>query len=377
MRRALLALGLATSLSLPAHAEYFLDARQKGELISRGEITGRDGAHYNVWIVPGYVGPGRNAADGWRAARQDLTEYGDPALYRNARKHSRDTFRFARREILREFAFVGTGHTWVDSFSTASQRVDKRVFGWWFAYPWALLEATGASALRVGLGVPTGVAVGVGGVTALPVVELMIPSLKAGYHSTVEGTVLPLLGATWNTVVAPPLALLGEQPAAERADGFWMKRIDPVTSDAELQAVLQALRQWREAEVATAPARAVAEEEQAAASALDARRQELLRELAQQRRALHEAAQARLLVLLQAATGRAPEVGKVAALAQRHGRRPFIDALRGSGVDEATARQLLDTLLGDQEVPEEVTPPLRPDAEKTDPVKRSFELMND
>ncbi|MES2919542.1 MAG: hypothetical protein V4729_13115 [Pseudomonadota bacterium] len=377
MRRALLALGLASTLSLPAHAEYFLDARQKGELISRGEISGRDGARYNVWIVPGYVVPAQNAAEGWRAAGQDLKEYGDPALYRNARKHSRDTFRFARRDIIREFAFVGTGRTWVDSFGTASERVDKRVFGWWFAYPWALLEATGASALRVGLGVPTGVAVGLGGVTALPAVELMLPTLKAGYHSTVDGFAVPVLGMSWNTVVAPPLALLGEQPSPERADGFWMKRIDPVTSDVELQAALQALSAWRAAEVATTPARAVTEAEQAAMGVLDARRQALLRELEQERRALHEAAQARLLALLQSATARAPAPDQLGALAQRHGRRPFINALRGPGVDEATARLLLATLLGDQDIPDDVAPPLRPDAEKTNPVKRSFELMEE
>lgn len=377
MRRALLALGLASTLSLPAHAEYFLDARQKGELISRGEISGRDGARYNVWIVPGYVVPAQNAAEGWRAAGQDLKEYGDPALYRSARKHSRDTFRFARRNILREFAFVGTGRTWVDSFGTASARVDKRVFGWWFAYPWALLEATGVSALRVGLGAPTGVAVGLGGVTALPAAELMLPTLKAGYHSTVDGVVVPVLGMSWNTVVAPPLALLGEQPSPERADGFWMKRIDPVTSDVELQAALQALGAWREAEVASAPARAVTEAEQAAVSVLEARRQAMLRELEQQRRALHEAAQVQLLALLQSAAARAPAPAQLGALAQRHGRRPFINALRGSGVDEATARLLLATLLGDQDIPDDVAPPLRPDAEKTNPVKRSFELMDE
>lgn len=377
MRRALLALGLATSLSLPAHAEYFLDARQKGELISRGEITGRDGAQYNVWIVPGYVGPAQGAAKGWRAAGKDLREYGDSGLYRKAGRHSGDTFRFARRDILKEFAIVGTGRTWVDSFSAAGQRVDKRVFGWWFAYPWAVIEATGVSALRVGLGLPTGLAVGAGGVTVLPAVEVMLPALMAGYHGTVEGTALPLLGASWNTVVAPPLALLGEQPSPERADGFWMKRIDPVTSDAELQAALRALREWRDAEVATAPARAVTAEEQVAANAIDTRRQEVLRELAQERLVLHETAQARLLELLQAATAKAPAAEQLGALAQRHGRRPFINALRGSGVDEATAHQLLATLLGSQEAPAEVAPPLRPDAEKTNPVKRSFELLDE
>lgn len=379
MRIAVAALVVATSLSLPARADYFLDAPQKGELISRGQITGQDGALYNVWIVPGYVGPAQDAVAGWRQAGDDLAEYGNGKTYRNALKHSRDTFRFARRDILREFVFTGTGRTWSESFSAASARVDKRVFGWWFAYPWALLEATSVSALRVGVGVPTGVAVGVGSVSALPLLELSLPTLKAGYHVTVPGLAVPLVATSWNTVIAPPLALLGEQPSPERADGFWMKRIDPVTSDGELLAMLQSLSAWRDQQLASAPAQAVTVAQGEAERALQARRETLLRELAVEQLAGRQAAGERLLAVLRAAAAApdAPAREPLRALAQRHGRQPLVNALRGGALDEAAAAALLEALLGSQPLPAEEPPALRPDKEKTDPLRRSLELMKD
>lgn len=379
MRTALAALLVATTLSLPARADYFLDARQKGELVSRGQITGQDGALYNVWIVPGYVGPGQDAVAGWRQAGDDMAEYGDGKTYRNALRHSRDTFRFAQKDILGKFAFKGTGRTWRESFSAASARVDKRVFGWWFAYPWAVFEATGVSALRLGVGVPSGVAVGAGSVSVLPLVELSLPALKAGYHSTVEGTVLPLAAASWNTVIAPPLALLGEQPSPERADGFWMKRIDPATSDTQLLATLQALSAWRDQQLASAPAQAVTVAQAAEEQAFRARREALLRELAAEQSARHDAAEARLLAVLRAAASApdAPAAETLRALAQRHGRQPLVNALRGGALDEAAASALLDVLLGGSPLPVQEPPSLRPDKEKTNPLRRSLELMKD
>lgn len=379
MRIAIAALAVATTFSLPARADYFLDAHQKAELVSHGQITGQDGALYNVWIVPGYVGPGQDVVAGWRQAGDDMAEYGDGKTYQNALRHSRDTFRFAHKDILREFAFKGTGRTWRESFSTAAVRVDKRVFGWWFAYPWAFLEATGVSALRVGVGVPTGVAVGAGSVSVLPLVELSLPMLKAGYHSTVDGTALPLVAASWNTVIAPPLALLGEQPSPERADGFWMKRIDPATSDTRLLATLQALSAWRDQQLASAPAQAVTVAQAAEEQAFRARREALLRELAKEQLDRHDAAEARLLAVLRAAATApdAPAAETLRALAQQHGRQPLVNALRGEALDEAAASALLDVLLGGSPVPLQEPPALRPDKEKTDPLRRSFELMKD
>lgn len=372
MRRLLLALALAASPAV--HAEYFLDGAQRAELITRGEISGRDGARYNVWIVPGYVQPARNVRAGWSDAGAALADYADPALYRNMADHGRKTVRVARRDILREFAFVETARSVRKSFATASARVDKRVFGWWFAYPWAVLESGTVSVLRVGVGVPTGIAVGVGGVTVLPAAELAWPALRAGYHATVEGTALPLVAGTWNTVVAPPLALLGEQPAEARADGFWMKRITPSASDARLQEMLAALTAWREQQLAADPARAVVREEAAAQAQLEARRQALLRELMAEQRALHERAQARLLELLRAAPGLPPRE-QLQPLAERHGRRVLQQALEGSGIDEATAHSLLDEVLGSGTLPDTVAPAARRDDDKTDPLRRGVELM--
>lgn len=375
---ALATAALATTLAAaPACADYFLDARQRGELIARGQITGTDGALYNVWIVPGYVQPAQRAGEGWRAAGHDLGEYADPGLYRDIGHHSRGTWRFARKDMLGDFALRGTADSWRDALGAARGRVHKRVFGWWFAYPWAVLEATGASVIRLGVGLPTGVAVGAGSVSVLPVAEFGWPAVRAGYHGLVAGTVMPVAAASWNTVVAPPLALFGQQPAAERADGFWMQRLDPVTGDLELQAMQRALTAWRDRQLATAPARDVKEAQHRKEDELARRREAALRELAVEQLAARDAAQAGLLQLLRAAAAGddAPAAAALAALAQRHGRQPLVNALAGSGLDAATAAVVLDALLGPEGVPAQM-PLLLPEGAKTDPLQRSLELMN-
>lgn len=364
----------ATLAAAPAQAEYFLDWSQKGELISRGEITGRDQSRYNVWIVPGYVGPGQDVADGWRNAGEALTDYGDGDFYRRIGRHGRDGFRFGHRELLRDFAIAGTGRTWRESFSTASGRVEKRVFGWWFAYPWALIEATGVSALRLGIGLPSGVAVSAGSVTVWPVVEASFPLLRAGYHATVEGTAVPLVAASWNTVVAPPLALFGEQPSPERADGFWMKRIDPAASDEVLGAARDELTRWRDAQLAAEPAQAVQRAADDKLRLIEDQRREVVRrfdEAAARTRAEEQAALRELLAAAAAAPG-APDRARLQALQARYGREPLLRALQGGGLEPASAEQLLQQWLG---APAAVPPTTRPDDAHTDPLRRSLELM--
>lgn len=377
MRPSSTALVLAAALaaaSLPVHAEYFLDAAQKGELIARGEITGRDSARYNVWIVPGYVGPGQDVADGWRAAGEDLGDYGDGDFYRRIGRHSRDGFRFGHRDLLRDFALEGTGRTWRESFTTAQGRVDKRVFGWWFAYPWALIEATGVSALRLGIGVPGGIAVSAGSVTLWPVAEATFPLWRAGYHAGVQGTALPLVAASWNTVVAPPLALLGEQPSPERADGFWMKRMDPLASDAVLAAASAELTRWRNAQLAAEPARAVRRAADDKQRLIAEQRREVLQRFDAAEARTRNEEQAALRDLLQAALAApgAPDRAQLQALQARYGREPLLQALAGGGLDAAAAQELLEQWLGQ---PAPSPAPTRADDARTDPLRRSLELM--
>jgi predicted house-cleaning noncanonical NTP pyrophosphatase (MazG superfamily) len=41
----------------------------------------------------------------------------------------------------------------------------------------------------------------------------------------VDAILLPTVACTWNTVIAPPMALVGQKPAPSRTDGFWVKQM--------------------------------------------------------------------------------------------------------------------------------------------------------
>lgn len=240
------ALLLMQSVSSPAE-EYFLDGMQRRELLMQGHITGRDGALYDVWIVPGYQVPGRRVRQGWAKAGKDLEDYGEAAYYDKAADTTRAVMRFARREALRDFALEGTARAWQRVTAQAAERTRRRVFGWWAAWPWAVIEGSAESAFRVGAGVPGSAVLWAGGAVATPAGFLAWPATAASWHALGEGTLLPAAAAGWNTIAAPPLALAGQQPAPERADGFWMKRLaDP--ADADIRARLAAWQQqWRAA----------------------------------------------------------------------------------------------------------------------------------
>lgn len=238
-----LGIGLGT---FSAAGEYFLDGDQKKDLVLHGRMTGHDNALYDVWIVPGYVPPARNARKGWKQSGEELKAYGRAGHYRKLRKTSRAWMRFARKDMLQEFALTGTRTAWTEAMGTAHQRVERRVFGWWFAYPWALLEASTESVLRTGIGIPASAATALGSFTVVPAAYVVAPAARSVTYAAVPGTALPLVAASWNTVIAPPLALAGQQPAAERADGFWMKRMqDPAEADIRARMIAWQA-QWRE-----------------------------------------------------------------------------------------------------------------------------------
>lgn len=54
---------------------YFLTMAQKGQLIWRGRIQDAQGDWYDVWIVPGYVDPGRRTTRYVKRAGSDFAEY--------------------------------------------------------------------------------------------------------------------------------------------------------------------------------------------------------------------------------------------------------------------------------------------------------------
>lgn len=262
--------------AVPVHAEeYFLDGAQKKELLMQGRITGRDGAAYDIWIVPGYRLPWRQVDQGWSAARRDLADYGRPAYYSDMLDSSGDVMRFARRDVLANFALTGTRTSWQNVTATARERVQRRVFGWWFAWPWAAIEGSAQSVVRVGGGIPGSMLIWAGGAVITPAGFLAYPAVMSSAHALGQGALLPLAAASWNTVIAPPLALAGQQPAPERADGWWMKRLaDPAEADIRAR-LADWQRAWQAAPVLAATQSAINEADARHKAATDALRAEL------------------------------------------------------------------------------------------------------
>ena len=225
---------------------YFLSLRQKGQLIGRGQIEDAHGTWYDVRIVPGYRYPVRF---GWRnikAAGTDLREYVEAEKYADIWDHGGDCIEWAFDDCLAEFAMEGAVDAWGKYFGRANRRVGKRVFGWWMAYPWALMQSVADNVVRVPLGLCGTVAGTAAGTVIVPAFHMTDSGVKAAWNGGIEGLLLPASGIAWNTAVSPPLALLGQRPAKERVDGFWV-RIVPAGSEPGKEpdaAQLAALVRW-------------------------------------------------------------------------------------------------------------------------------------
>lgn len=381
-RKKLLVLLLTLGFASFASAGESLNSNQMGDLIVHGQMNGADGARYDVWIVPGYAGPLDNAAAGWRSAGHDLAEYGHAALYESIGDTSKGMLKFAGKEAIVNFALKGSADAWVDAFTTAQGRVERQVFGWWFAYPWAVIEATGESALRIIIGVPGGVIIGGLGVSVVPAVQFIWPAGKGVYHSVFKGTALPIAAATWNTLIAPPMALAGSQPTVARADGFWMKRLtlaEKAQVDAELIRVNEALKQWRKGLVTSPEAQAISAEEATLRKTYEAQRSELGKAFSRDEKQLEEK---RIAVILQKAqqpdSFASEDKAQLAVILQRYGKNQVLQVLRGDGINQTQAEALLATLVEPQKIesaPEGNTPPADTLPEKTDPLKRSLEKV--
>ena len=216
---------VAQSDSLVADPGYFLSMKQKGQLIVKGQIQDNQGRWYDVWVVPGYREPATQTRRNLKRAGQDMAEYVQPEKYRDLVRESGDAFEWAYKDCLVDFTIKGVPRAWGRYLKAAKQRSDKRVFGWWFAYPWAVMEGTVNTGVRIPLGLAgtaTGTAVGVAVVPAFYTVN---STVKAGWHGGVKALLVPGIAGSWNTVIAPPMALVGQKPAPSRVDGFWVKQL--------------------------------------------------------------------------------------------------------------------------------------------------------
>lgn len=369
-QRVLLVVASMWLVSAASAGEYFLDGSQKKELLLHGRMTGHDGALYDVWVVPGYVPPARNARKGWKQAGDDLKVYGRASHYRKLEKTSRAWGRFARKDLLRDFALKGTLTAWAEAFGTARQRVDRRVFGWWFAYPWALVEASTESVIRTGVGIPGSIGTAVGAYTVVPAWYFVSPAVMSVGHAAIPGTTLPVVAATWNTVIAPPLALAGQQPAPERADGFWMKRLkDPAEDDIRARLVAWQ-KQWKEEPALVAQREALAASTQQHADKIAALQAQIQTEaeLLRQETAAFEAERRRVVAektLAEAPALRAELAAQGYTPARLQAQRSMLrELLMQQGMTDAEALRMLDLLMG----PDANLPGYRGEAEKTDPL---------
>ncbi len=207
---------------------YFLSISQKGQLIWDGRMEDSDGICYDVSIVPGYAPPVRY---GWRNLKQaggNLHDYVEAKKYKRIKRQSGDALEWAFDDCLSDFTVKGSGKAWKKYFRKANDRTKKRVFGWWLSYPWALMQSTVDNVVRIPCGL-AGTVIGTGwGLVVVPGYHMLDSAVAATWNGGMEGVILPVSGLAWNTVISPPMALVGQKPSPERVDGFWISMVDTI-----------------------------------------------------------------------------------------------------------------------------------------------------
>lgn len=205
-------------------APYFLSWSQKGELIKSGYIN-NDNVWYNVHLVPGYTGPRRYSAEHWSEAGNDLSSYGAAGMYRDLYRTSREAFSWGTKSSMLGYAINGSSEAWRKYLFSAQNQTRRRVFGWWLAYPWAGFKGALNTGWRYLAGTTGMVGAYASGALIVPSYYVLEPAVAATWHAGFDGVALPLTASAWNTVISPPLAMLGQRPAPERVDGFWVSII--------------------------------------------------------------------------------------------------------------------------------------------------------
>lgn len=224
--------GCATTSPKPQAASnedpgYFLTLAQKGQLIAQGRIRDSRTNSYDVWIVPGYVPPLERAGRYLVRSGDAFAKYGGKEKYHDLGRQSSDAFDWAYTDCLHHFIWRNLPRAWGQYWSEADARAQKRVFGWWFAYPWAFMESTVDPLVRVPMGLCGAVLGTAAGVAVVPAYHAVDSSVEGLWYITADGVLVPAMGCAWNTVIAPPMALVGQKPAPARVDGFWVTMDSP------------------------------------------------------------------------------------------------------------------------------------------------------
>ena len=378
--------GMAFMLSLVPFAPaddpgYFLSWPQKKQLMGLGRIQDSAGTWYDVWICPGYAPPARYAADHFFEAGRDFHEYVEANKYHALKEGSTSCFEWALKECGLGFTVQGIPRAWSRHFSVAHERTQQRVFGWWLAYPWAFMEASVETAFRGALGA-AGTAGGLGsGLAIVPAFHALDSAVAGTWNLGVNTLALPAVGFAWNTVVSPPLALVGQKPAPSRVDGFWVTVVDSgrVPSDRPPTAAeLDLLAQW--AALLMRETQSFAQERKEIDRQEDARLEEHRRAM---EAASNEAQQRRTRVYGEE-DAKIREIAATnewaRAVAQDHPdlrydwrwHQELTQRLRRQGLSEEETRRALDILRTHADSASPAAVPIRP---KTDPLRRSTEVL--
>lgn len=201
---------------------YFLSWQQKKQLMGLGRIQDAEGHWYDIWICPGYAPPAHYAKEHLIRAGGNFHEYFEANKYHMLKQGSASCFDWALQECGLGFTVKGIPRAWGRHFRVAHERSRRRVFGWWLAYPWALMESTVETAFRGALGA-AGTAGGLAsGLAVVPAFHALDSAVAGTWNLGVNTIALPAVGIAWNTAVAPPLALVGQKPSTSRVDGFWV-----------------------------------------------------------------------------------------------------------------------------------------------------------
>jgi len=363
---------------------YFLSLKQKGQLIGTGRIQDAQGIWYDVWIVPGYLQPARRTKTYLARTWHDLAEYVQPRKYHDLSDASGDAFEWAYDDCLTDFTVKGVPRAWGRYWSAANRRTSQKVFGWWLAYPWAFLESTVDTVVRVPVGL-TGTVLGtVWGVAVVPGYYAVNSAAVGTWHFAVDAVLLPAVGCTWNTVIAPPMAMVGQKPAPSRVDGFWVKSL--TAEDVQTASTLDTPINPKDIEALAVWGRLLLATNQP----YEDRRQALRKQTQAEREAINRKAQQAEADIWSG------EQGAIRAMVPDPSQHETIEYLRSRGFDSTriskTARDIR-RYLGDRKelLPAEINrildlltryPPLtvinqtslRP---KTDPVERSIEVIKD
>lgn len=215
---------------------YFLNLKQKGELITYGKIEDANGTWYDIWVCPGYQDPALNGIEAFKQAGNNLKEYFEKEKYSKITDNSKEAFDWTFKDCLRDYTLKGSAKAWPKYFGQAHERAEKKLFGWWLGYPYAFMQATLESTWRLSTGL-IGTAGGtVTGGVLIPAYYMTNSTFKAAWNGGAKGVLLPVSEMAWNTAVSPVLALFGEKPSKERVDGFWISVVEPPYSLKKSQA---------------------------------------------------------------------------------------------------------------------------------------------